>query len=61
MSLTPHYIACGTLADTAECAPKAVGAGAWPKAYLLASRLNISSGARRVVPVARAERRLPVQ
>jgi integrase len=22
MGLTPHYIACGTLADTAECAPK---------------------------------------
>src|ERR1700687_568112 len=25
MSLTPHYIACGNLADTAECAPKGGG------------------------------------
>jgi len=25
MSVTSHYIACGTLADTAECAPKGSG------------------------------------
>ena len=32
MSLTPHHIACGTLADTAEWGPKVVAVRVLPKA-----------------------------
>jgi hypothetical protein len=38
-----------------------VAAGAWPKAHLRASRLNVSSGALRAVPADKAECRLWVQ
>ena len=46
MSLTPPLYRGRHPADTRSVLRKTVAAGAWPKAHVLASRLNVSSRAK---------------